>query len=298
MHAEVWKQARNLLNRLADAPAPEAYRFHIHYWGVTPNHRDNPVHRHSFVEICYVAEGRGEYAENGTTHALEPGTLFCSRPWRMHQIRSRTGMLLLYVAFEADESRMGDGARRRFEALLQGHTVVLPGREDAPVALQWRSLLEWAGMANISRDVLDSAIDALLAALVFTFGGQTDQAADPAEWSKPAELLLREARLFIGNNLPEMLTLEGVAGYLHVSARHLSRLFSRELGLPFSRYVRLERVRQAELLLAGTDWPLKRIAGETGFDTEHYLSRVFRQERGLPPGQFREWLRRDCNINP
>jgi AraC-like DNA-binding protein len=99
--------------------------------------------------------------------------------------------------------------------------------------------------------------------------------------------LLHRAKLFVKDNLAQPLTLEDVAAYLHISPRHLSRLFSIQLGVPYSSFVRQERIRAAAELLATTDRSIKHIAEETGFASVHYFTRVFTAEKGVTPGQFR-----------
>jgi len=66
----------------------------------------------------------------------------------------------------------------------------------------------------------------------------------------------------------------------------LSRLFTVELGQSFSAYVRKERIRHAVSLLTTTDWSIKQIALDCGFDTVHYFTTVFKAEMGEPPGKF------------
>src|SRR5690554_3214654 len=91
------------LNQYAIRLANHGAVFHIHYWGVTPKHYNNLPHQHSFFEICYMVDGIGRYIENGQTYHLKESTLFLSKPGVQHQIKSLTGMFLLYIGFECIE---------------------------------------------------------------------------------------------------------------------------------------------------------------------------------------------------
>jgi transcriptional regulator GlxA family with amidase domain len=83
------------------------------------------------------------------------------------------------------------------------------------------------------------------------------------------------------------LKLEHVANYLHISSRHLSRLFSNELCESFSNYIRKERVREAARLLEMTSIPIKEIADVTGFGSVHSFTRVFTTMMNVSPAKYR-----------
>ena len=51
------------------------------------------------------------------------------------------------------------------------------------------------------------------------------------------------------------------------------------------------RINRAAELLATTDLKIERIARQCGFEHVESLSRIFRRQRGMPPGQYRLQLR-------
>jgi AraC-like DNA-binding protein/mannose-6-phosphate isomerase-like protein (cupin superfamily) len=281
-----WLDAKRLLNSLAAEIGNQDVAFSIHYWGVTPNHKDNPVHRHSFFEVCCVIDGEGIYAEGHNEYPLRAGTLFCSRPGVHHQIRSRSGMYLLFVAFEAIEAKSRPGMLRKLETMRRTGRIVIADCHGSPAVLLWRALLDMASGRRNSSEAIASTIHALLLSFLFTFAEEENE--EPSVQLKPNERHVKRAVLFIRNNLSAPLHLRDIADYMHLSGRHLSRLFSETLGMSFSEYVRTERMRQAEELLASTDMPLKEIAHETGFQSIHYFTRAFCDYKGVPPGKYRD----------
>ena len=64
--------------------------------------------------------------------------------------------------------------------------------------------------------------------------------------------------------------------------------------MPPARYVNLTRVNAARALLENTDKLLSEIAAETGFFDQSHLTRIFKKERGVTPGQYR---RRHNNLH-
>ncbi|TNJ64198.1 helix-turn-helix domain-containing protein [Paenibacillus hemerocallicola] len=282
-----WVGAKRLLDAFDAEIGNPDIAFLVHYWGVTPAHRDNPVHRHSFFEVCYVVDGEGTYAEGGLEYPLRPGTMFCSRPGVQHQIRSRGGMYLLYVAFETVEAKTGPVVCRRLEGLKRSGRVAIAECQGSPSVLLWRALLDMASSGKAVREALASAIHALLVSFLSEFGEEESEERRHMPLN-PNERHVKRAVLYIRNNLSARLRLRDLAEYLHISGRHLSRLFSDSLGMSYTEYVRNERLRQAAELLVSSDMPLKEIARETGFQTIHYFTRAFCECKGMPPGKYRE----------
>lgn len=282
-----YKKMTRILNETAVELNGEELFFKVHYWGAMPEHFDNPLHRHSFFEVCYVLEGEGFYYESNEEYPLRPGTLFCSRPGQWHQIKSQTGMALFYVAFEIDEARSKEGVINRYLQLIHYNKIVVPMADDTITTQTWHMLLT---LCKQDRSMTKEMIRSISYALLISFYSEFSkvlESEDIAEHQQISAYLLR-AKLFIEDNLSSTLSLHQLSNYLHITERHLSRLFSEKVGQSFSHYVQEKRVRKSMELLLETDWAISRIAEETGFDSVHYYTRVFTRKIGVPPGQFRK----------
>lgn len=262
--------------------------FQVHYWGAMPNHYDNPLHKHSFFEVCFVVDGEGTYIEDNSSYRLQKNTLFLSRPEVLHQIKSEEGLFLLYVAFELFESESSEEWIRIIEAAKQQQMVVLHHSDDIPTTLLWKSLLIQATMKEHSffEEMLSSMAHSLILSIIKNFVpplNHSKQRMVPEGYS----LLLTQAKLYIHDNLSSPLKLTEVAKHLHISGRHLSRIFMSELGVSYSKYVLDERIKKAVTLLKKSNLSLKEIAEETGFISVQYFTRVFTTMMQISPGRFR-----------
>lgn len=82
------------------------------------------------------------------------------------------------------------------------------------------------------------------------------------------------------------LSLESVAASLGVSAGHLSRTFSRIMGVPFREYWMRKRLERARRLLLDPTFNVAQVAQACGYPSPAYFTRVFRKAMGCTPGQY------------
>ncbi len=88
-------------------------------------------------------------------------------------------------------------------------------------------------------------------------------------------------------HLAEPFTLGEVAHRFGFSEDYLTRLFKRQLGTGFVRYVNGQRLSRARNLLSQTWFGIKEIAWQCGFPDEKYFMRLFRDAEGMTPTAYR-----------
>ncbi|GAA0402289.1 DJ-1/PfpI family protein [Microbispora corallina] len=86
-------------------------------------------------------------------------------------------------------------------------------------------------------------------------------------------------------------TLAAMARRAGVSARHISRLFSDEVGTTPARYVEQVRLEAAQAMLETCDDPMDVIARRTGFGSPESMRRAFVRNLGVTPGIVRAGFR-------
>ena len=92
---------------------------------------------------------------------------------------------------------------------------------------------------------------------------------------------------YIRNHYQEGISLESVAENLDITSEYLSTLFNREVGENFTSFLKKFRISHAKKLLKGTDKKIYEIAAEVGYSDPKYFNRVFKEEEGTSPGDFR-----------
>ena len=153
----------------------------------------------------------------------------------------------------------------------------------------------WAAAAAIGEGKLQPCFDiqaqALTCALILGIAqagaGPLPVAAEPPG-PGAGDIATRIAVRYIHDNLDRPISLAEVAAYVHVSPRHLSRLFARAMGCAPAEYIEGARLDLAQVLLLRTAKPLKEIAAQVGYADVQHFTRVFSRTFGVPPGGFRQ----------
>ena len=93
---------------------------------------------------------------------------------------------------------------------------------------------------------------------------------------------------WIADHPDENLTVEALAARVHLSPRHFSRLFSRQLGTTPAKWVEKTRIDHARgLLEERSELSLDEVARRCGLSESGVLRRLFIRHLGVTPGEYR-----------
>jgi AraC family L-rhamnose operon transcriptional activator RhaR len=254
---------------------------------------DNRPHRHTFFEACQVGEhGEGLFYVEERAHRLTPGTVFIARPGIVHQIVNTASpeMELFWVCFQWTPGADGrDGELDHLVRSFAASAIVTDEDDGGRLAAQWQALRALAALGPLPGYEFQAS--ALMASLLLTIvqigagsaAGRQAVSPDYAASGLAARLAVR----YIHDNLNRPLSAVEIAGHVCVSARHLSRLFHHFTGTSPAAYIVHARMDLAKGLLVHSAQPIKEIAAAVGYPDVHHFSRVFAQQAGCPPGEYR-----------
>lgn len=83
------------------------------------------------------------------------------------------------------------------------------------------------------------------------------------------------------------LSLEELAAVAHFTPTYLSRIFHERMGLTVTAYITKRRIENAKYLLVHSVLDSREIAQQCGFASVSHFNRVFKQQTGLAPLEFR-----------
>lgn len=101
------------------------------------------------------------------------------------------------------------------------------------------------------------------------------------------EQRIERAREYIERHMTGALSLRDVAGAICLSPSRFAHLFRARVGMPFTRYLREQRLKQAAILARDTDLPFTVIAQAVGFESQSHFNHVFKTRFHLAPRAYR-----------
>ncbi|MCF6445885.1 AraC family transcriptional regulator [Nereida sp. MMG025] len=240
------------------------------------------AHDHDCFEVFLIESGRTSHWINGTTQTLEPGQLVFIRPHDVHAFSAdRTlGCEISNVMFRQETAahlaaRYADTIERRFfdarTPLPEMHTLA-PAR--------------FARAINVSKQLQTAhrslaRIEEYLLVLTNRVANVTTGISDSTpKWFAEACSAAQSKEVFQ----------KGVAGFISAAGRsheHVCRTCKTVTGLTPSDYINQIRIEFAAHLLRSDEKPINDIVEDCGFDNTSYFYRLFRQQYGTTPRQYR-----------
>jgi AraC-like DNA-binding protein len=230
-----------------------------------------------------VLRGSLKGVQQGRTVALKPGDMTVYDTSRTAVWRADEAFDLLVV--QISKSLLGNSVNT-----LSKHVAVRIPSETGLPRLAARFMLETSGgLAGGSISPDDSGIQGHVLDLVRRIYIDLGSDSHPTRPHSAAELLLNaqaqiESRLSYPNLCPS-----DIARACFISIRYLHKVFAGE-GLSVGEFIRTERLAHChrDLLDPGlADQPIKAIASRWGLPNAAHFSRLFREEYGCSPREFR-----------
>ena len=102
------------------------------------------------------------------------------------------------------------------------------------------------------------------------------------------ELRVRKLVEFMEQHYAETLSLQDASEILSLTPAYASSFIKQATGYNFSQLLRSIRIAHVRKMLFATDANLNTIAGKCGFANEFHLSKVFKQQTGESPSEYRK----------
>ncbi len=100
--------------------------------------------------------------------------------------------------------------------------------------------------------------------------------------------VMRKADLYMRENCTRKILLEEVAKEVYLSPTYFSRIFKREKGESFTKYINRLRIDKSKPLLLKQELRMSDIAQTMGFEDQSYYTKVFKSIVGVSPLAYRQ----------
>lgn len=260
-------------------------------------------HSHLAYELHCLVSGscRMELCDSGQIRPLDPGSVLLLPPGCYHCILYRgegredgshivTEHIRKYALRFTLSRNVSQDRPQIFHKLLdvlsQPLSQSLPEGSrmlDAVHAELSRELLCGGQMARLE---LYRFFISLIRALLHTESGIEKQ--PDAVRDSDADMVRHEQILFyLDKNYFRPITEEALAKAMHLSVRHVSRIFSRQFGATFRQVLNQLRLHHAEKLLIQTSMTIEQIACKVGYGSPSAFYTHFKAKHGVSPHRYR-----------
>ncbi len=238
---------------------------------------------HADAELYFIDKGDVHVViANATDFVLTQGEVCVFLPNQVHSAWAEKGNApnIFDIHFQS---------KIRDFPLLSGRKFVLG---DAESNLVKTLIRESAERKAYHKEIMESLLGCLLLCLL----RRVRERNDSGEKSNSLRynlrnLLVDRTKLHVSKHLREPLSLSSIADVLFVSPSHLSHTFKKVEDCGVIEYITATRIAKAKDLLRRSSLSVTEIAGEAGFSSIHYFSRVFKLKTGYSPSQYARSLR-------
>ncbi len=244
-------------------------------------------HRHPWFEFNYVSDGGLCTTMDGCEFSTEAGFSLLVPPGVYHSNRHSNhrgddGFCLRWQLEVAESGKNGQGSDAIAGRVIEALSIVRAGsfKCNAPELVE--------SGAVISGILLQSHFATWILSLCELWNKDAEERASENDRVK---VVVRQALLYLAEYYASDLGVKEVADSLHVSYRHLARIFKQVTGFTIIEKLNHIRINHAKKLLLETDKTIREIALEVGFNNEFYFSNIFNQYALITPSLFRKYQR-------
>lgn len=254
------------------------------------------LHSHEFSELVIVYSGTGiHYTSNGES-LLKTGDVFVINGGNAHGFKETQDLKLVNIVFNLKnlESPLSD-----LPMLPSFHILFT-------IEPEFRTDANYHGRLNLDKAQLGKAMGIvdemereisskqagrciMVSALFMQLAAFLIRAYEKAPPNSSSNLTkLGKVFSYIRKNFRKKLKVSELADIASMSESTLTRAFIKSVGMPPIAYCCQHRIHYSMGLLANSEMSISEIAMACGFDDSNYFTRIFRQQTGCSPREYRK----------
>ena len=256
--------------------------------------RSYQSHWHSYGEILLVAPGKTNiYCVGRNTYELVPDDIVLVWPMEMHSIVDANREDSLVIQFSNAFINSLFDLRRIMHMYRNLHIICVQSHPELAAKLKAIILkmkeIFFSEMQDREIRCCMLLMEFMLTLLEYR-KELAPELADEDQNGLSDDVLRRMMTVtdYIKNNLTaDDLSQGAMAEMAGISREYFSRIFKNITGMNYSKWLNMIRLEKATELLADEGRSLTEIAMMSGFQSIPSFNRVFREEKGIAPGEYR-----------
>ena len=259
-----------------------------------PRYTRPNLHRHTYFEINFVANGQGKFIFEQEEHIMREGELCIIAPNSKHDflIEDDSTVFTICIRKSTFDTTFFSLMTRKdllsyfFRTILQGDNhanyLMFFTNNNSVIKKYIRNMMIESSKKDMySNACCISYVNLMFSALLRSYS-QTIQFYN-YEMGADFSLVLQ----YIQHNY-QTLTLSSLADLFHYSEPHLCTLIKQNTGLTFTELIKRLRLSDAIDYLLNTSLKVGEIAERIGYNSADHFSRVFRSAYKMSPQEYRK----------
>lgn len=259
-----------------------------------------PLHSHEFVEIAYIASGKGMHTIESEQKEVVGGDLFLIGENVSHSFTAFTDSPLqvynciflpptVEEAFDG-ESGFVDVAYRYLYQSIRGQDNQREYIKLSNVSfhgighIMEEMYREYEAKQDGFRQVIRSDLIRLLIQIFRLHREDPEQRSHISLYRK---LIANNAMEYLSRHYADSIQCDDMAARAYLSPTYFSRIFKKETGKTIIEALQDIRIEKACALLNSTALSVAEIASQVGYDDMKHFYKLFERKHSLTPGQYR-----------
>lgn len=240
------------------------------------------MHYHNTYELYYLVRGGREYFIGDEFYRVKDGDIVFIPPMLLHRTAGKGALRFLISFSDALFSHFFTAEARA--ALSLDRPLVL--RPDNAVREELERDLSDMLTAYGEAPDAEAVLAGYLYRILFTIFRAKNNYVGEAH----ADARIVQIVRFINEHYSSIKDIDEIAERFFISKFHLCRLFNKSLGLSLVTYLNMIKIQAACELMRSERLNLTEIATRCGFNSSSYFCKVFKNEKGLSPTDYRKSL--------
>ena len=233
------------------------------------------MHHHRSFELYFMSKGQREYFIEDRFFAVAEGDLVLIPRRIFHRTAGDGG--LRYLVHFSDEFLRKYFTNQALYPLLDSLPFVF--RAEPLQQEKMRSILD--GMLQATDEILQAS---QLYQLLLIAGFEKNIYVAQSY----SDVRITQIVRYINENYERIDDIQSVADAFYLSKYHLCRYFKKNLGISLMSYLNSVKIREACRMIRDGYSNFTEIAIQCGYNSSSYFSKVFKNEKGISPSEYRK----------
>ena len=238
-------------------------------------------------EISCILSGSGIMITNDRCYDINQGDIHIISKGDNHEIRCEhpDGMRFAYIGFDFELKKESIDVLADFYSSSPEYTV----RDKGDISAFFRMLInEWYSEPENHMQVIPSLINCIISYVKRLYECEKESKFKPKKTDPVIGNNLYNILNYIDNNIIGITNLKSISEKFGYTENYVSHMFKAKTGMNIKKYIMNEKMKIASEILLNTGCRVAEVAERLGYSSPQSFSRMFRNNMGCSPSEFRE----------